>query len=85
MLSRRQESNHGPTEFRRSSVPKLFIRDIKAVCTETARGQRLGLFDADVSQDGSHSHMGPAHHELPLKGVFAMLTSVVVMGVKIGP
>jgi len=63
----------------------LFIRDCKAVCTETAGGQRLGLFDADVSQDGSHSHMGPAHRESPFKGVCAVLTYAVVVGVKIGP
>jgi len=43
--------------------------DCKAVCTETAGGQRLGLFDADVSQDGSNSHTGPAYHESPLKGM----------------
>ena len=85
MLSRRQESNHGPTEFRRSSVPTLFIRECKAVCTETAGGQHRDLFVADVSQDGSHSHMGPAHHESPLKAVCALLTSAVVMGVKTDP
>lgn len=52
---------------------------------ETVRLCVLGLFDADVSQDGSHSRIGPAHHESPLKGVCAALTSVVVMGAKIGP